>query len=114
MTPNGCAILGGYEMLEVARQEEVATDLTFLVDLALFFRNFFTSESVFLFFTPFCCCWLILILIFNCCFYNHAFYCEPTRSVWLTMILIGSGRVVVVCCLFVLAIIQINSNFFIF
>jgi hypothetical protein len=31
-----------------------------------------------------------------------------THSVWLTMILIGSG---VCCCLFVLAFLQINSNF---
>ena len=36
-------------------------------------------------------------------------FCEPTRSVWLTMILIGSG---VVCCLFVVpSFLQINSNF---
>jgi preprotein translocase subunit SecG len=36
VTTNGCAILGGYEPLEVARQREVATDLTFLMDLAFF------------------------------------------------------------------------------
>jgi hypothetical protein len=36
VAPNGCAILAGYETLEVARQGEVATDLTFLMDLTFF------------------------------------------------------------------------------
>jgi hypothetical protein len=49
VTPNDCAILGGYEPLEVARQREVATDLTFLMHLA-FFAFLLVREWFFVFY----------------------------------------------------------------